>query len=126
MSHDLRDTNEVPPPPLQTIGDLTYSSGTDIPFGKQLHLGITKTLIYESAIEKGYRAGIQAHRTFLKDHDTCSPVMLDDHQFTLVIESFQPHDLTPFNEGLWRMHFIVGWTCLYLGIVIDEKEEPYA
>ena len=122
MSHDLYKRDEVTPPSLETIGDLTYSPGTDIPFGKRLRMGVTETLIFESAIEKGYQAGIQAHRAFIKEHDNCSPVMLDDHQFTLVIEHFKPHNLTPFNEGLWRMHFIVGWTCIYLEIISNDVE----
>ncbi len=117
MLDDGHGVNESVPPDLQTIGDLTYSPGTDIPFGKTLRMGVTETIIFESAIEKGYQAGIQAHKAFIKEHDKCSPIMLDDHQFTLVMEHFKPCDLTPFNEGLWRMHFIVGWTCLYLEIV---------
>ena len=122
MSDDTQGINEVVPPQLQTIGDLTYSPGTDLPFGKSLRMGVTETVIFESAIEKGYHAGIQAHRAFIKEHDSCSPVMLDDRQFTLVIEHFKPQGMTPFNDGLWRMHFIVGWTCIYLELVPNQKE----
>ncbi len=62
-------SEEVPPPPLQMIGDLMYSPGTDIPFGKQIRM---------------------------------------------IIRHLLPQELSPFDQGLWRSFFIVGWTCVYL------------
>ena len=109
-------SEEVPPPPLQMIGDLVYSPGTDIPFGKQIRIGLTERTIYESAIEKGYRAGIRAHQTFLRDHQSTTPIMLDDRQFTMIIRHLLPQQLSPYDQGLWRSFFIVGWTCVYLNI----------
>jgi len=109
-------SEEVPPPPLQMIGDLIYSPGTDIPFGKQIRIGLTERTIYESAIEKGYRAGIRAHQTFLRDHQSTTPIMLDDRQFTMIIRHLLPQQLSPYDQGLWRSFFIVGWTCVYLNI----------
>jgi hypothetical protein len=103
-----QEENDVMPP-LETIG-------TDIPLGKTIRMGIRDYTIYESAIEQGYQAGIQAHREYLRDHNSTTPVILDDVQFTLVIEHFMPGNLTPFNQGLWRSHFIVGWTCVYLDL----------
>ncbi len=119
-----RSRSEEAPPPLQMIGDLIYSPGTDIPFGKQIRIGLTERTIYESVIEKGYRAGIRAHLTFLKDHQTTTPMMLDDRQFTMVIRHLLPQELSPFDQGLWRSFFIVGWTCVYLDIEpIAAREE---
>lgn len=115
---------EVAPPPLEMIGDLVYSPGTDIPFGKQIRIGLTDQTIYESAIEKGYRMGIRTHQAFLKDHNSPSPIMLDDRQFTMLIKHLLPTDLSPFDQGLWRSFFIAGWACVYLGIepTIDMDE----
>ena len=110
-----QEANDIPPP-LETIAGVTYSPGTDIPLGKTIRMGMRDYTIYESAIEQGYQAGIQAHREYLRDHESTTPVILDDAQFTLVIEHFMPGHLTPFNQGLWRSHFIVGWTCVYLDL----------
>ncbi len=115
-------SKEVPPPPLQKIGDLTYSPGTDIPFGKRVRIGLTEEVIYESVVERGYTTGIRAHLTFLADHETTTPVALDDKQFTMVIKHLLPKELNAFDQGLWRSYFIVGWTCVYLGIVTDSDE----
>ena len=48
---------EVAPPPLEKIGDLVFSPGTDLPFGKRIRIGLSEQTIYESAVEKGYRTG---------------------------------------------------------------------
>jgi len=114
---------EAVPPPLEMIGDLVYSPGTDIPFGKRIRIGLKECTIYESAIEEGYRTGICAHRMFLKDHDSSTPVVLDDTQFTMIIKDILPQDLSSFEQGLWRSYFIVGWTCVYLGIAPEVGEE---
>ncbi len=115
MSQTPQEANDIPPQ-LETIGGVTYSPGTDIPLGKTIRMGITECTIYESAIEQGYQAGVQAHTEYLRDHNSTTPVILDDAQFTLVIEHFMPSNLTPFNQGLWRSHFIVGWSCMYLDL----------
>lgn len=109
-------SDEVPPPPLQMMGDFIYSPGTDIPFGKDIRIGLTEHTIYESAIEKGYIAGIRAHQTFLKDHQSTAPIMLDDRQFTMIIKHLLPQDYSAYDQGLWRSCFIVGWTCVYLAL----------
>jgi hypothetical protein len=92
-----------------------------------MRIGLTERTIYESAIEKGYIIGVRAHQTFLKDHQTTTPIMLDDRQFTMIIRHLLPQELSPFDQGLWRSYFIVGWTCVYLGIEpaagIDEDED---
>lgn len=121
MSFNSR-SKEVPPPPLERIGDLIFSPGTDLPFGKQIRIGLSEQTIYESVVEKGYRTGIRAHLAFLADHESTTPVALDDKQFTMIIKHLLPQDLTPFDQGLWRSYFIVGWTCVYLGLVNDDEE----
>ncbi len=115
-------SKEVPPPPLEMVGDLVYSPGTDLPFGKRIRIGLTEQTIYESVIEKGYRMGIRAHRIFLEDKVSSIPIALDDKQFTMVIKHLLPRDLSPFEQGLWRSFFIVGWTCVYLDIDADEED----
>ncbi|HLZ61365.1 MAG TPA: hypothetical protein VKR06_30835 [Ktedonosporobacter sp.] len=104
------------PPPLEMIGDLVYAPGSDLPFGKQIRIGLKECTIYESAIEKGYQMGIQAHQAFLKDNNMTAPVALDDKQFTMIIRRILPKDLSSFEKGLWRAFFIVGWTSMYLGV----------
>jgi hypothetical protein len=111
-----RSKSEVIPPPLEMIGDLVVSPGTDLPFGKQVRIGLTEQTIYESVVEKGYVTGIRAHQAFLKDHDSQTPVALDDKQFSMIIKHLLPENLTPFDQKLWRSFFIVGWTCVYLGV----------
>ncbi len=115
-------SKEVPPPPLEMVGDLVYSPGTDLPFGKRIRIGLSDQTIYESVIEKGYQMGIRAHRIFLEDKVSSIPVALDDKQFTMVIKHLLPKELSPFEQGLWRSFFIVGWTCVYLGIDADEDD----
>jgi len=46
--------------------------------------------------------------------------VLDDKQFSEVIEHFIPPDLSPFNDALWRSYFIVGWICVFLGLASQE------
>ena len=122
MSYHAR-SKEVPPP-LEMIADLVYAPQSDIPFGKHVRIGLSEQTIYESAIEKGYQTGINAHLAFLQDLGSTEPIVLDDKQFTMVIKRLLPENLTPYEKGLWRSFFIVGWTCVYLGVeTIDDDEE---
>jgi hypothetical protein len=122
MAHN-RSSEEDVPPPMESIAGLTYSPTTDLPFGKYVHLGQKKQLIFQSSIEKGYQTGILAHLEFLEANDIDEPVMLDDTQFTMVIEHFLPKRLKAYDLGLWRAHFIVGWTSVYLGVASEEVIE---
>ncbi len=121
MSHSSRF--EEVPSPLEMIGDLVYSPTTDIPFGKRVRIGLKECTIYESAIEKGYTIGIHAHQVFLKDNQIPNPIILDDQQFTMIIQHLLPQELSPFDQGVWRSFFIVGWMCVYLGIEPDKMED---
>src|SRR5579883_1695769 len=118
-------SKEVQPPPLEMIEGLIYAPGTDLPFGKTIRIGPKEQIIYESEIEKGYQAGIEAHHLFLKDHQSSTPVVLDDKQFTMVIKHLLPKHLSSFEKGLWRSFFIVGWTCVYLGLDEDDEETEH-
>jgi hypothetical protein len=118
MAHSPH-SREVAPPPLEMIGDLVYSPGSDLPFGKRIRIGLHECTIYASAIEKGYETGIRAHHAFLKDHRASAPITLDDKQFSMVIKHLLPKDLPLFDQGLWRSFFIVGWTSVYLGVAPD-------
>ncbi|GCF10664.1 hypothetical protein [Dictyobacter arantiisoli] len=121
MSFSSR-SHEVPPPPLEKIGDLIYSPGTDLPFGKRIRIGVSEQTIYESSVELGYRMGIRAHLAFMTDNNCANPVPLDDKQFTMIIDHLLPSDLNPFEQGLWRAHFVAGWMSVYLGLVSDEDD----
>jgi hypothetical protein len=114
---------EVPPPSLEVIGDLIYSPGTDIPFGKRMQIGLNEQIIYESAVEDGYRAGIEAHLIFLRDTKSSQPMALDDRQFSMIIKHVLPKKLSRFDQGLWRSHFVAGWMAVYLGIVVSDEEQ---
>ena len=118
MAHSPRP-KEVAPPPLEMIGDLVYSPGSDLPFGKRIRIGLHECTIYASAIEKGYHTGIRAHYAFLKDHKASAPITLDDKQFSMLIKHLVPKELPLFDQGLWRSFFIVGWTSVYLGVAPD-------
>jgi hypothetical protein len=111
---------EKVPPPLEVIGGVVVSPGTDIPLGKHMRIGLQDCLIYESAIERGYRAGVAAHLDLLQHQERTEPVVLDDKQFSEVIEHFIPPDLSPFNDAVWRGYFIIGWTCVFLGLASQE------
>jgi hypothetical protein len=115
-------SEEVPPAPLEVIGDLIYAPGTDLPFGKNVRIGPKDEIIYDSVIERGYQAGIEAHHAFLRDHNSSTPVVLDDKQFTMIIKHLVPKNIPPFEKGLWRSFFIVGWTCVYLGVETPMNE----
>jgi hypothetical protein len=122
MSWSPLGGKETPPPSLEVIGDLIFSPGTDIPFGKRMQIGLTEQVIYESAVENGYQAGIRAHFAFLHDLSSQQPVALDDKQFNMIIKRIVPKELSRFNQGLWRAHFIAGWMAVYLGIVVSDEE----
>ena len=122
MAHSPR-SREVPPPPLEMIGDLVYSPGSDLPFGKRIRIGLNECTIYASAVEKGYLTGIRAHHAFLQDHETDGPITLDDKQFSMIIKHLLPKDLSLFDQGLWRSFFIVGWTSVYLGVAPELDNE---
>jgi hypothetical protein len=125
MAHSPR-SKEVAPPPLEMIGDLVFSPGSDLPFGKSIRIGLHECTIYASAVEKGYLTGIRAHHAFLRDHKTSTPITLDDKQFSIVIKHLLPRELSLFDQGLWRSFFIVGWTSVYLGVAPDlEYEEDF-
>jgi hypothetical protein len=83
---------------------------------------VKEETIYESAVENGYRTGIRAHQLFIVDHQQTEPVVLDDKQFTMLIKHLLPSGLKPAEQGLWRSYFIIGWTCVYLGIAADDEE----
>jgi hypothetical protein len=123
MAHSPNNSREVPPPPLERIGDLVYSPGSDLPFGKQIRIGLNECTIYATAVEKGYRTGIRAHRAFLQDHHAAAPITLDDKQFSMIIKHLVPKELSLFDQGLWRSFFIVGWTSVYLGVAFDSEQE---
>lgn len=121
MSHLTPESSGAPP--MESIAGFTYSPKTDIPFGKHIRIGVQDSLIYQSIIEEGYRTGINAHLQFMEDHQITDPVILDDKQFSMVIEQLKPAELSQYDEGLWRSYFIVGWTCVSLGIIDEEDEE---
>ncbi|HEX4204813.1 MAG TPA: hypothetical protein VHZ51_11590 [Ktedonobacteraceae bacterium] len=108
---------------METLAGFTYSPKTDIPFGKQVRIGVQDSVIYQSVIEEAYHIGIEAHLQFMEDHDLTEPVVLDDKQFSMVIERLMPQELSSYDEGLWRSYFIVGWTCVSLGLVETQEEE---
>ncbi|HTI14632.1 MAG TPA: hypothetical protein VL461_08705 [Dictyobacter sp.] len=115
-------SHEVGPHPLEMIGDLVYSPGTDLPFGKRIQIGLTEETIYESAIEDGYLVGIRAHRAFLEDNNIANPILLDEKQYAMIIKSLLPKSLSALDRGLWRSYFIVGWVCVYLGIAAEDED----
>jgi hypothetical protein len=115
------ETPEVVPP-VETIGDLTISPETDIPFGKPLQMGLYVYTIYESATEQGYQADIAAHQDFMHDQGNDTPAMLDDAQFTSVLDAFVPKELAARDQALWRAHFIAGWASIFLGLVAPGQD----
>ncbi|GCE10876.1 hypothetical protein [Tengunoibacter tsumagoiensis] len=110
------------PASFERIGDLVISPTTDLPFGKVLLVGHNECMIYERIIEEGYLLGIRAHFTFLKDHERRKPVFFDDKQLTLVIDRFQPEDLTEAERDNWRSFFMAGWMSVTLGIITIDDE----
>ncbi|HLI89069.1 MAG TPA: hypothetical protein VKV37_10310 [Ktedonobacteraceae bacterium] len=63
---------------------------------------------------------VAAHLDLLQHQERTEPAVLDDKQFSEVIEHFIPPDLSPFNDALWRSYFIVGWICVFLGLASQE------
>jgi hypothetical protein len=104
-------------PPTETIAGLTLSPETDIPFGKPFCMGLHEYIIYESAVERGYKAGIARHQDLVRDLNDGVPVMLDDTQFTAMLDAFVPKEMSSRDKALWRAHFIAGWCSVFLGLV---------
>jgi hypothetical protein len=109
------------PPPMVSIDGLWYSPTTDLPFGKRIRLGQREHMIYQSSVEDGYHMGLLAHLHFAEANGLAEPIMLDDRQFTMVIEQLVPEGLALYDRGLWRSHFIAGWTSVYLGVASREE-----
>lgn len=122
MAYNHSHEEDVPPP-MESIAGLLYSPTTDIPFGKHIRLGQKDQLVFQSSVERGYQAGILAHLKFLENNEFDEPIMLDDKQFTMVIEHVVPEELSIYDRGLWRSHFIVGWTSVYLGVASEEDTD---
>ena len=104
-------------PAYEEIEGLTVSPRTDIPFGKQFQMGLAEYTIYDRAIEQGYEAGIHAHLDYLEHEKLTTPVILDDVQFAMVLDTITPKHLEGYNKSLWRAHFLAGWASVYLGFV---------
>lgn len=113
-------------PVTETLAGLTISPETDIPFGKQLHMGLYQYTIYERATEQGYYAGAAAHLNFMHDQGDTPPAMLDDACFTTLLNAFMPKDLAEHNRSMWRAHFIAGWSAVFLGLIraVPDGEVP--
>lgn len=105
-------------PDRETLAGRDYSPRTDIPFGKPFQMGLAVYTISDRAIENGYRAGIDTHKEYIRDHQNGDPVMLDDEQFLLVLKACTPAGLSERTTGLWRAHFIAGWTSVYLAVAV--------
>jgi hypothetical protein len=71
--------------------------------------------------------GTRAHLEFIRDHDDCAPIMIDDAQFAAVLKAFVPEGMNERNESIWRAAFIVGGSSVFLGLVREreEEEEPH-
>jgi hypothetical protein len=121
-----RSQEEDVPPPMESIAGFLYSPTTDIPFGKHIRLGQKDQLIFQSSVERGYQTGVIAHLKFLEANGFDDPIMLDDKQFTMVIEHMLPEELSLYDRGLWRSHFIVGWTSVYLGIAGEMEADEFS
>jgi len=109
-------------PPMETVAGLTVSPETDIPFGKQLRMGLYEYTIYERATEQGYAAGIAAHLDFIHKSGNCEPSMLDDIGFMRMLNALMPRGLPPHRPVVWRAHFIAGWSAVFLGLVREVPE----
>jgi ribosome modulation factor len=109
-------------PPVETVVGLTISPETDIPFGKPFRMGFYEYMIYERATEQGYQAGVAAHLSFMHDQGDRAPAMLDDEQFTIMLDAFMPKELPTHDRLMWRSHFIAGWASIFLGL--DRVDEP--
>jgi hypothetical protein len=109
--------------PFEQIGDLVISPQTDIPFGEPFRMGLAVYTIYDRAVKDGYQAGIQRHLEFIQDHPGCSPTILDDEGFHLVLDTFMPEGLSEHDASQWRSSFIAGWASIFLGLVRETKRE---
>jgi hypothetical protein len=102
---------------LEEVAGLLCAPGADFVFGKYITIGTQTTMIFQRAIEDGYRAGIQAHAKRFLESDDGEIKALTDKEFTALIDQLIPQRLTPTDADMWKAYFIVGWTCVTLGIV---------
>jgi hypothetical protein len=106
-------------PVQETVGGITISPETDIPFGKQFVMGCYEYTIYERATEQGYQAGIAAHLDLIRHQGGGAPFAMDDAGFVLILDTLTPKDLPTHDRSMWRAHFIAGWSAVFLGLVRD-------
>lgn len=106
---------------IEDIAGLTYMPDADYMFGKYITMGTKRDLIFDRAIEEGYRAGIRAHTAYFLTSPEAELRALSDKDFTTMIDPLVPQHLSPDDAETWRAYFIVGWTCITLRLVaLDE------
>jgi len=103
-------------PRWETIAGLDIIADADMPFGKHFQMGHVIYTIYDRAIENGYQAGVQSHLALIREMQLPAPFALDLEQFTALLSVCTPRDLGSENAGLWRAHFIAGWSSVFLGL----------
>jgi hypothetical protein len=107
---------------IEEIAGLLHAPGADFVFGKYITIGTHTEMIFQRAVEDGYKAGVQAHTKRFLTSEEIELVLLTDKEFTELIDTLVPQHLTPTDADIWRAHFIVGWTCVGLRIVpLDEQ-----
>ena len=84
---------------------------------KYVRFGPHRIPIGSPLIAQGYQAGMQACLARV-EHDECEDsdmfYMLDDREFTTVLDQYMPAHLSAEDASVWRAYFIVGWTWIYL------------
>jgi hypothetical protein len=82
---------------------------------KQLKMGLVVYPVEDQAIEKGFRAGVDAHRQYIRDYGNCVPALADEKMFAAVLDAFYPGGMSENDASMWRAAFIVGWVSVLLG-----------
>jgi hypothetical protein len=83
--------------------------------GNRLKMGLVTYVVEDQAIERGFQAGVDAHRQYVRDHDNCVPALADENMFVAVLDAFYPGGMSENDASMWRAAFIAGWVSVFLG-----------
>jgi len=82
---------------------------------KRLKMGLVTYIVEDQAIERGFQAGVDAHRQYVRDHENCVPALADEKMFAAVLNTFSLGGMSENDAAMWRAAFIAGWVSVFLG-----------
>lgn len=63
----------------------------------------------ENPLGAGRLAGMKTHQRLMQESKSALPLILDDHQVTMLIDYLVPKPISPEDAGYWRSGWLEGW-----------------